>query len=238
MYHVVGEAALKRGINVITYEGPGQPTVRRYQDRGFIPDWEKVVTPVVDFALTRPEVDPKSIGLWGYSFGGYLAPRAAAFEHRLAAVLAVDGVFDFGESALRGVTGDVKKLYDSGDQQEFDKLVLEGLASTSLPTSVRWSLEQGMWSFNITSPYKFLKAAQEYNLAAVAHKIKAPVFVGDAQGDDFFPGQAKKLKSTLEAPTYHLFKSSDGAGDHCSVGASALLQQVTLDWFENVLGQK
>ena len=41
MYHVVGQAALERGMNVISYEGPGQPTVRRYQDLGFIPDWER-----------------------------------------------------------------------------------------------------------------------------------------------------------------------------------------------------
>ncbi|RKL01743.1 hypothetical protein BFJ71_g5072 [Fusarium oxysporum] len=91
----MGKAILERGMNVITYEGPGQPTVRRKQNLGFIHEWEKVVTPVVDYLLTRPEVDPKSIGLLGYSFGGMLAPRAAAFEHRLAPVFAVDGVYEF-----------------------------------------------------------------------------------------------------------------------------------------------
>ncbi|KAH7475489.1 hypothetical protein FOMA001_g11647 [Fusarium oxysporum f. sp. matthiolae] len=95
MLHVMGKAILERGMNVITYEGPGQPTVRRKQNLGFIHEWEKVVTPVVDYLLTRPEVDPKSIGLLGYSFGGMLAPRAAAFEHRLAPVFAVDGVYEF-----------------------------------------------------------------------------------------------------------------------------------------------
>ena len=29
----------------------------------FRPDWEAVIGPVVDFALTRPEVDPKRIAL-------------------------------------------------------------------------------------------------------------------------------------------------------------------------------
>ena len=58
------------------------------------PDWEKVVTPVVDYLLTRRDVDSARIALYGGSFGGYLAPRAAAFEHRLAACIADAALFD------------------------------------------------------------------------------------------------------------------------------------------------
>lgn len=36
MYHVIGEAILERGMNVITYKGLDQPTVRRKQSCGFI----------------------------------------------------------------------------------------------------------------------------------------------------------------------------------------------------------
>jgi hypothetical protein len=52
-YHYFVAAALARGWNCITYEGPGQPTVRRDQNIGFIPEWERVVTPVVDYVLSR-----------------------------------------------------------------------------------------------------------------------------------------------------------------------------------------
>jgi dienelactone hydrolase len=38
---------------------------------------------VVDYLLSRPDVDPERIALIGLSFGGYLAPRAATAEHRL-----------------------------------------------------------------------------------------------------------------------------------------------------------
>ena len=54
----------------------------------FRPDWEAVITPVVDFALGRPGVDPDRLAIVGRSFGGYLAPRAASAEHRLAACVA------------------------------------------------------------------------------------------------------------------------------------------------------
>jgi dienelactone hydrolase len=41
-----------------------------------------VITPVVGYALTRPEIAAGQIALFGYSLGGYLVTRAAAFEHR------------------------------------------------------------------------------------------------------------------------------------------------------------
>jgi dienelactone hydrolase len=53
-----------------------------------------VVRPVIDFVLTRPEVDPKRIVLCGWSFGGFLAPRAAAFEKRIAALVSDPGQWD------------------------------------------------------------------------------------------------------------------------------------------------
>ena len=55
------------------------------------PDWETVIKAVVDFALAIPEVDPQKIVLSGWSLGGYLAPRAASGEPRLAACVADPG---------------------------------------------------------------------------------------------------------------------------------------------------
>jgi hypothetical protein len=49
-------------------------------------DWEKAVTPVIDFLMNNKEkydVDTERMALMGISMGGYLAARAAAFEHRL-----------------------------------------------------------------------------------------------------------------------------------------------------------
>ena len=65
LLHAFGFAALERGYNFMTYEGPGQPTVRQQQGLGFIHDWERVVSPVVDHLVARPEVDSKRIALVG-----------------------------------------------------------------------------------------------------------------------------------------------------------------------------
>ena len=95
LYFEIGRLAVERGFNVLLFEGPGQGEVIRVQKIPFRPNWESVVTPVVDFALKFPEVDPERIGLIGFSFGGYLAPRAVAFEHRVKACVADGGVYDF-----------------------------------------------------------------------------------------------------------------------------------------------
>ncbi|CAJ2503103.1 Uu.00g104970.m01.CDS01 [Anthostomella pinea] len=237
MYHIVGAAALQRGMNVITFEGPGQPTVRRDQDLGFIPEWEEVVTPVVNYALTRDEVDGSKLGLLGQSFGGYLAPRAAAFEHRLAAVMAIDGIYDFGQGLLDQFGSDFTRLFDAGNATAFNNAIdTQVLNNPDAPTSAVWGIQQGMWAFNVPTPYEWISRAQNYTLDGIAGDIKVPVFVGESQDDDNLPGQPKALADALgDLATYHLFESVDGAGLHCAVGASVLANQVVLDWFEDIV---
>ncbi len=91
MYFGIGHAAVRRGYNCLIFEGPGQGGAIRELDLPFRHDWEKVVTPVVDFAVGLKEVDPGRIALFGMSMGGYLAPRAAAYEPRIRACIAAAG---------------------------------------------------------------------------------------------------------------------------------------------------
>ena len=79
------------------------------------PDWEAVVTPVVDFAVGIPEVDQKRMVLIGRSFGGYLAPRAAALEHRLAAVIADPGQFDEFDLAMARMPQEIREAIEQDD---------------------------------------------------------------------------------------------------------------------------
>ncbi len=239
MYHVMVQAALQRGMHAITYEGPGQPTVRREQNLGFIPQWEKVVTPVVDYLLTRGDVESKAVGLMGYSFGGTLAPRAAAFEHRLAAVIALDGQYDFGPATLRQLGPKLEEALAAGNASMVNYFVELMLADPSNnDTASRWALQQGMWAFNAPTPYDYFKKMQNYTLEGVVGNITMPVFVGDAENDLFGEGQGKLLAAHLGSlATYHFFSNAEGAGAHCSVGAAVLQNQVALDWFQDLLAK-
>lgn len=46
-------AAVARGYNRLTFDGRGQGAALWQQKMPFRPDWEKVFTPVVDYALSR-----------------------------------------------------------------------------------------------------------------------------------------------------------------------------------------
>src|SRR5262249_22869027 len=83
---------LARGIATLVFDGPGQGEAEyEFPIRG---DYETVVKAVIDHVETRHDVDPSRIGLWGVSLGGYYAPRAAAFEKRVRACIALSGPFD------------------------------------------------------------------------------------------------------------------------------------------------
>src|SRR5271165_1111891 len=57
------------------------------------PDYEKPVAAVLDVLCKHPRIHPR-IGIWGRSFGGYAAPRAAAFDRRLKACVSIGGFYD------------------------------------------------------------------------------------------------------------------------------------------------
>jgi hypothetical protein len=127
MYLMGGAAALERGYNALSYDGPGQGAALFLQDLYFRPDWEEVVTPVVDFALGRPEVDPERIAIMGVSQAGYWVPRAVAFEHRIAAAIADPGVLDVSTSWIDYLPQDFQELLEKGEKEQFDRNIEAGM---------------------------------------------------------------------------------------------------------------
>ena len=229
-----GIAAVRRGLHCLTFEGPGQGRVIREQRLPFRPDWEQVVRPVVDCAVARPDVDRARIALMGLSFGGYLAPRAAAFETRLACCIANGGVFDFLGSQLPPGT----------NRREYRQLLAADPASANrmlgdiakANSDVRWAVANGMYTFGASSPAEWLLKAMDYDLSDVAGSIRCPTLVIDTENETAFRGQARKLYDALACPkTWMLFTAEDGAEDHCQVGSPALSQQRILDWLEETL---
>jgi pimeloyl-ACP methyl ester carboxylesterase len=127
-------AGVERGWNVLAFDGPGQYGPIHRERLPFRPDWEKVVTPVVDFALILAGVDPEKIALMGMSLGGYLAPCAAAFEKRIPALVANDGINDFGVTQLASVPPNQRDAFIGAVNQkeapELDRKLVEAMNSS------------------------------------------------------------------------------------------------------------
>lgn len=88
---------VNRGVSCFVADAPGQGEALNIHNLTFPPDYERAVTAVVDYLSTRPDVDPKRIGLYGVSTGGYFGARGAAFEKRAAAVALQGACYDLLE---------------------------------------------------------------------------------------------------------------------------------------------
>lgn len=242
--HFFGAAAgAARGYHVLTFDGPGQPAAIHRDGLPFRPDWEHAVTPVIDFALTLPGVDPARIALLGLSLGGYLAPRAAAYEPRIAAVIAVDGVYDAGSAIVNLMPFGRDELIartKADADPELDELI--AMARKSNPT-VRWACDHGRYVLGMPTDRAFIGAYLDYHLRdGVAERITCPVLVCDAEHDMFFAGtehtesEPRQLFAHLTGPKTLLeFTAEEGADAHCHVGAQQLAVGRYYDWLDTHL---
>jgi dienelactone hydrolase len=221
-YLGLAAGALRRGYHVLAFDGPGQGSTVREQGLHFRPDWEAVVTPVVDFALALPEVDPARLVLVGTSMGGYLAARAAAFEHRLAACVLHDGVYDMHEAFA--TTLELANRAPGG---------LEAVLAQN--TQARWAIRNGRWTFGVSSAQEIVEVTRPYTMAGLADRIVCPTLVLEAENDQFFAGQPQRIYDALTCRKDLIaFREDEGGGEHCHVGAVALWHQRTFDWLDEL----
>ncbi|MSP98445.1 MAG: alpha/beta fold hydrolase [Betaproteobacteria bacterium] len=91
--HAYEEPFLARGIAVLAIDGPGQGEAE--YEIPICGDYERAARAVCDWIGTRADLDAGRIGMWGVSLGGYYAPRAAAYEKRIRACIALSGPFEW-----------------------------------------------------------------------------------------------------------------------------------------------
>ena len=87
------EYMLARGLAVIAIDGPGQGEAE--YELPIEPAYERVATAVADYLEGRDDIDPARIGGFGVSLGGYYAARAAAYEPRIKAAVALAGPYEW-----------------------------------------------------------------------------------------------------------------------------------------------
>ncbi|MGW6005192.1 alpha/beta hydrolase family protein [Oerskovia enterophila] len=234
LYFANAVAALERGYDVLAFDGPGQGSVILDQGIPFRPDWETVVTAVVDHALTLAEVDPRRIVVHGWSFGGYLAPRAASGEHRLAACIADSGPYDLYDTvAARFPALLAGHLED--DHGAALKVVEATLHQLLKKTSAGWALRRNLWVHGVDDPMAFIRLSRDYTMRGREHLIACPTFVCRTVGDDLSTS-ARTLAENLGCPTEYveLGPEEDVTG-HCEMAGRAVFHQRVYDWLDETL---
>jgi hypothetical protein len=231
-----GAAAAARGYHWMTFDGPGQQAALFEQGIPFRPDWEAVLTPVVDALVARPDVQADRIAVIGVSQAGYWVPRALAFEHRFAAAVADPGVVDVSTSWTEHLPTSMREELDKGEREKFDRNMRIGeVFDKSAKALLAFRGEpHGLKS---DSPYDLYKAVDAYKLGDEVGQIDTPLLITDPEGEQFWPGQSQQLFDRLNGHKEVAdFKEADGAGRHCEPLAPAQRDARVFDWLDRYLG--
>jgi pimeloyl-ACP methyl ester carboxylesterase len=234
MYFASAVAATRRGYHCLLFDGPGQGEMLYEHGIRLRPDWEAVVAAVVDFALTQPMVDPARIALSGWSLGGYLAPRAASGEPRIAALIADPGqwglAWAFRNYAIKlGATPEAASNLGELDQDVLDRM--ERLLAND--RMMRWKIVQrGYWVHGVGNLRDYLRSAEQFTMDGRAELIRCPTLLTLAEQDPL-TGSAQSFLDRLRCPKDLMrFTAAEGAGEHCEMTNRSLLNGRVLDWLD------
>ncbi len=221
------------GYTVIAFEGPGQGAALRTWGLHMPYDWEKPVSAVLDhFNITR-------CTLIGMSLGGYLAPRAAAFEKRIKRVVSWGAMYDFFEVYRRRLGTPkfnvLRKLLDLRLSGIVDALITRASENEDI---LKWAVAHGMHVSGTTRPSDFLQWVRTLNLEDSAHLINQDVLLVMGAEDhlvapDQLYVQAAAMTGARSIQTVMLTQH-DQAAQHCQVGNIDLVVTLILGWLETL----
>ena len=230
-------AASRRGYHSLLFDGPGQGAMLYRMHVPLRPDWETVINAVVDFALTLPEVHPEKLVISGWSLGGYLAPRAASGEPRLAACIADPGQWALADSfrTLAGAIGVPHEAVANLDALD-EKVVQQVQAKIDANRDLLWKIVQrGYWVNGKTGLRDYLADLQHYTMQGRAEAIRCPTLLTAGENDPLAKG-AQTLFDALKCEKGLVrFTAAEGAGDHCEMTNRSAVNRIALDWLDEVL---
>jgi alpha-beta hydrolase superfamily lysophospholipase len=230
LYFVLVAAGLERGYSALAYEGPGQGSIIREQGLPFTPEWEKPTAAILDEYL-RAHPPSTKIVLVGMSMGGYLAPRAAAFDKRIDGVVAFDVFFDFGAISSRSMQPIAFWMGRHGLGFLLD--AISRIKSTFSP-SLKWALQNSRWVIGTRGLLETAEALRAYTLQDVAQRIKGDVLIFAGENDHFVPVvQVKQFENSLtqaRSVVSVIYDRESGGAEHCQLGAITLWHADFFDW--------
>ncbi len=232
-YFFAGAALIARGYPVILFEGPGQSAMIREFGVRFTPEWHKPVGRILDYMLAEePELAANKKVLVGISLGGLLAGRAAAYEKRLDGVVLFGAPYDMEAAALFQMPQAGRWLYRQN---------MQGLINTAVhwkakgDRSLRWGLQNGMWTIGGDDPFSMMKAFGAYTLGNVHDRVRCHVLCLYGEKDIYVSDEKQMLlfkHSFKNAVSYTLkvFREEDGSAEHCQIGATEHAVQEMISW--------
>ena len=216
-----------RGYEVIAFEGPGQGAARRKYGLALDLEWEGPVKAVLDF------FNLENVTLFGISMGGWLCLRAAAFERRIARVMATGHAMDY----MKCMNAAFRKIHlwffahgrKFMDRMAMMKMRREGLFS--------WMVRQLMYITKKERPMDALEVylrMDEKNIHS--ELVKQDVLILTGRDDHLIPFKMhrKQIRALANAKSVsgRVFTKEEHAQNHCQTGNIGLALEVMTNWIE------
>jgi pimeloyl-ACP methyl ester carboxylesterase len=152
---------------------------------------------------------------------------------RVAACVALDHIHDLWHASTHGTPRLAAVVSRAPDR------VVDGLARPGARVSLqsRWLRENARWLFDVDSASELGRTLLRYSLSGVAGRIACPTPVLAGEDDHVVPvGLAREFADELTAPTtLRVFRTEEGAGEHCRVGNPRLATNTIYDWLDGTL---
>jgi hypothetical protein len=161
-------------------------------------------------------------------------PRALAFEYRVAAAVADPGVVDVSTSWVKHLPKEMVTMLAQGDRTAFDQWMQLGPSTPQEAQEFAWRGKP----YGVPDPFDLFVAVGTSTLdSEVIGKITTPLPVTDPEGEQFWPGQSKRLYEVLPGTKQLLsFTAAGGADRHCEPMARSLVEQRMFDWLDEAFG--
>ena len=223
----------EQGFEVYMFEGPGQGGVMRLQRMHFTHEWEKPVKAVLDyFGLS-------DVTIIGISLGGYLAPRAAAFDKRISKVVAWS-VFPCFQDVIVGMQKPaVQKMFYLFIKLHARPLInlVFGKKAKKEPV-IDWGIKHGCYAYEAKDAYGYAKKLKLYDLEPVADKITQDMLIIGANQDHFIDyrliGREINMLKNVKSLTFRLFTDKEDAQNHCNVGNGKIVLDTICSWIQSI----
>jgi hypothetical protein len=168
-----------------------------------------------------------------------MAPRVAAHEHRLAAVVADPGQLDVG-GKFAGALGMMGLDQDaiaglpeiSADDEQRVMQVVNG------DRGLHWKfVQRGFWTNGAADLSSWIAEMSKWKLAPdEVAAISCPMLITHA-ANDMASSNARELYDALPGPkAWFDFTDADGAGMHCEMLNRSMANRRILDWLDDTLG--
>ncbi|HPI17213.1 MAG TPA: alpha/beta fold hydrolase, partial [Mesotoga sp.] len=234
MYFQSGAAALNRGYSLLLFDGPGQVGMRRFStETPFRADFEVAVAKVVDYLLSRGDVDPSKIALYGISLGGYFSLRAAAHEPRIKALISNSPITDIYKYMI-GVAGEGAM----NSSQDIGLDYIDEIPAEYLSKGKKLQILNIILRYGERSMFAAFERMKEFTVGEAIKNIRAPFLGMVSQGEGLGAmGQAEEAVKGVSGPSsLRVFTKDEGADSHCQLTNLPLSNAVLLDWLDEVFG--